>query len=36
MTLTNGILQHLQLDSYKTQGVFQDRKNQLEKLIKNE
>ena len=36
MTLTNGILQHLQLDSHKTQGVFEDRKNQLEKLIKNE
>jgi hypothetical protein len=35
MSLTNGVLQHLQLDSHQTQGVYEDRKNQLENLINN-
>ena len=35
MMLTNGVLEHLQLDSHQTQGIFEVRKNQLEKLTQN-
>lgn len=35
MSLTNGVLTHLQLDSHQTQGVYEDRKNNLNKLFAN-
>jgi hypothetical protein len=35
MSLTDNLLKHLQLDSHQTQGVFNERKNQIENLINN-